>query len=605
MGSILIIGNVIKDIYLKLDERHNVFETDEEGTPWMNLEFNATSHPYYRRTSVYGGAAVTFEVLSRFGLEADIVGEKLVCDKGEIRESLGREASGYRYILCNEDKITYFVPSERVPTKWSAPTEPIDWLFIDRSATITPDLARHINAFMSISKTTRLAIYLTKGADKIAQDLALNASVIFSEKSLPEKYQQKEVCLISPETLSLGDEAVSWNLEKADMSTHLTVYSIAAASILGALIRGESAKIALLMAKINADQSSLTQSLDVEKLKQMAEIEKYQAKDLAMMAKSLVGTGKGILAADESGGSIHKKFEAAGIPDDEKHRRDYRNLLLTTAGLKDYVNGVILFDETARQRADNGQSFVTFLTNQGIIPGIKVDEGLAKLPNSTEQYTKGLDGLRERLHEYYEMGLRFAKWRAAFEITDMTPTKNAVARNCEILAKYAWTCQQEQLVPIVEPEVVYDGDYSLQHCALVTGRILDALFEALKAKHVRLEACVLKCNMVLAGKQFATPSTAGEVGRATAEVLRQHVPAELAGVVFLSGGQSPEQATENLQAVTNNGPFPWSVTFSFARALQDPALEAWMGQVENVENAQKAFRGRLEKNVEALIKRQN
>ena len=320
-------------------------------------------------------------------------------------------------------------------------------------------------------------------------------------------------------------------------------------------------------------------------------------------AKRLVSEGRGILAADESGGSIHKKFEGMNILDDEEHRRDYRNIFFTTPDLEKFVNGVILFDETARQQSDDGRSFVEYLADKGILPGIKVDQGLEPIDGSNEKYTKGLEGLPDRLEEYYEMGARFAKWRAAFEVTDHSPSQLAIRKNAEILAQYALDCQNAGIVPIVEPELVYDGDYSIEKSIEYTGHILDALFEELKRKNVSLPGCILKVNMVLAGKRYQTQSTPAEVGKATAEVLRAHAPAELAGVVFLSGGQTVTQATENLQAVTNNGPFPWPGTFSFARALQDPALTAWKGDNTNTDAARAGFRERLVANCDALKKK--
>jgi fructose-bisphosphate aldolase class I len=290
------------------------------------------------------------------------------------------------------------------------------------------------------------------------------------------------------------------------------------------------------------------------------------------------------------------------IPDDEQHRRDYRNIFFTTPNLEDYASGVILFDETARQHADNGQDYVSFLTDRGVIPGIKVDQGLVNYEDSDEKYTQGLDGLPERLAEYYQMGARFAKWRAAFEVTDHSPSDRAIKDNADILASYAKDCQNANIVPIVEPELVYDGDYTIEQNIEITSKILDQLFKSLAEKDINLAGCILKVNMVLAGKKQEKQSTPEEVGKATAMVLREHVPKELAGVVFLSGGQSVTQATDNLQAVTNNGPFPWNVTFSFARALQDPALQAWKGDNANADTARAAFRERLIANARALTK---
>ncbi len=600
MGSILIVGNIVKDIYLRLDERQNVFEKDSNNVPWLNLGFDGSSHKFFRRTSVYGGAAVTLEVLNKFGVDAEISGAKLRYENGELVEN-DQKTSDYRYVLCSGEKISYFVPSTRTHTSLSAPSRPVDWVFIDKSATITTALVESLETFFAVSKNTRLAVYVSKDASEVARNLAKRATLIFSEITPPKELVDRTF-IIKNDTISINDDKVTWNLAKTDMLTHLTVHSIAAASIIGALFSGKNKLESMDLAKANVENASLAGALDIKKLEEIVKKEKSEEIDLEMMAKSLMTLKKGILAADESGGSIHKKFESMNIPDDFEHRRDYRNIFFTTKDLEKFVSGVILFDETAKQKADNGQNFVEFLTSRGIIPGIKVDQGLADLPNSSEKYTKGLDGLDERLKEYYQMGLRFAKWRAAFEVTESTPTENAIEKNCEILAKYALLCQQTHIVPIVEPEVVHDGNYSAKHCALLTGKILDVLFEKLKELGVRLEACILKCNMVLAGKQFETQSTPGEVGELTAKTLRDHVPKELAGVVFLSGGQGVEQSTDNLQAVTNQGPFPWPVTFSFARALQGPALEAWLGDNNNADKARSAFYDRLVANTNALIK---
>ena len=372
-------------------------------------------------------------------------------------------------------------------------------------------------------------------------------------------------------------------------------------------IPGNSVEDSLTLARINIENSKLNAVLPLAELQEIAE-NASPKENLELIAANLVLKPKGILAADESGGSIKKKFSQLDIPDTYENRRDYRNIFFTTKDLEKYVNGIILFDETARQLADNGQNYVDFLTSRRIIPGIKVDQGLTKFDNSLETYTKGLVGLDERLKEYYMMGLRFAKWRAAFEIrlsttgAILTPTTHAIEENCRILAEYAKKCQSAGLVPVVEPEVVYDGYYSIDQNAEITGKILDELFKKLTDFGVNLRACILKVNMVLAGKNYETPSTPEEVGAKTAEVLKNHVPAELAGVVFLSGGQTVKQATDNLAEVEKNGPFPWPVTFSFARALQDPALYAWKGNNENADAARQAFLDRLIANTEALKK---
>ncbi len=604
MSKILIIGNVLKDIYLRLNERKESLETDAAGTKWLNLGFNGSSHEFFRRTSVYSGAVVTLEVLQKFGLEADIFGEIASVDHGGIAIDTVKTAN-YRYILAAEDQISYLVPTEKHPTVFDATDLAPDyrWVFLDRSAILSKELVENLSKILENHKSLRLAFYAPKRIPTFIEPLLKRAEIIFTDQPLRDKNIKDKVCQISETEISFKGRVVQLkDLPKTELFTHLTTYSIIAASVLGSLLNQKSAEDALLLAKLNIENTKLDETLPLSELEILGSEEKSAAVNLRQMAKQLVAPRKGILAADESGGSIHKKFEAMNIPDDYDHRRDYRNLFFTTPGLEKYVNGVILFDETARQVADDGRDFVKYLTSKGIIPGIKVDLGLANLPGSQEKYTLGLNGLADRLKEYFSMGLRFAKWRAAFEISQTTPTKNAVYKNTEILATYAKMCQDARIVPIVEPEVVFDGDYPVEHCAGITGIILKELFAELERQEVDPEATILKVNMILAGKKYQTQSTPKEVGDWTAKTLRRFVPKNLAGVVFLSGGQTPEQATENLQEVTNLGPYPWPVTFSFARALQGPALEAWQGDNQNYPEAQKAFLERLEANCTALKK---
>lgn len=602
MSKILIVGNILKDIYLKLNERQEALETDQNGVKWLNLGFNGSTHQFFSRTSIYSGALVTLEVLRNFGLNAEIYNQQTkVNDSGFITDDL--RATNYRYILCADNQISYLTPSEKHRTIFNPENldSDVSWLFLDRSTIIDKTLVENLLKVLDGSHL-HFAFYAPKRISKVAEPLLKRAEIVFTDRPLPVEIKGK-LCEISEHELKLGaHKAVIRKFEKTEYFTHLTVYSVAAASVLGGLLNAKSEEDTLLMAKLNIENMKLDSTVPFEELESLAEEEKESAINLRQMAKHLVTNGKGILAADESGGSIHKKFESMNIPDDYDHRRDYRNLFFTTPDLEKYVNGVILFDETARQFSDDGRDFVKYLTSKGIIPGIKVDKGLALLPNSEEKYTLGLAGLEERLAEYYDMGLRFAKWRAAFEITATTPTKNAVYKNVDILAQYAKKCQDAGIVPIVEPEVVFDGNYPIEHSAAVTGIILKELFDELVRQEVDLKATILKVNMAIAGKQYETQSTPEEVGAWTAKTLRRFVPEDLAGVVFLSGGQTPEQATANLQAVTNQGPFPWPVTFSFARALQGPALEAWKGNNENYPAAKSAFLERLKANCAALNK---
>ena len=601
MSNILIIGNILKDVYLRMDERLNNFETDEHGTPWLDFGFDGSSHEFFRRISIYGGAAVSLEVLSRFDQQARIAGSKLGFAGGEIVTN-GQQAQRYRYMLCHGNKISYLVPNERTETKWVMPRGMVEWLYVDRSAGVTPALVKEIKNFLSMSQHTRVAFYAPKDLTEADKELIAISNVVFADADTTglNAPNSASVCLISDQDISLGGHTQTWRIERTDLMTHLTMHSIIAASVFGALVKGESVKDALRYAKINAENSSLSGTLPFDKIKALADTQKSEESDIRLVAASMMAPGKGILAADESGGNIHKKFETMLIPDDEQHRRDYRNLLLATPELERYVNAVILFDETTHQKCDDGRDFVAYLTAHGIIPGVKVDEGLANFPDSDEQYTKGIDGLKKRLPEYYAKGLRFCKWRAAFTIDLGKPSDMAILKNCQLLAEYAKICQDCNMVPIVEPEVQYDGNYTIEQSSEITGKVLDILFDELAKAGVKLDATILKVNMVMAGKKYPIQSTPEEVGRATAAMLKSHVPENVAGVVFLSGGQTVEQATDNLAAIIKNSPFPWPVTFSFSRALQMPALETWKGDNDKIPAARDAFKARLIANVDAL-----
>jgi fructose-bisphosphate aldolase class I len=312
--------------------------------------------------------------------------------------------------------------------------------------------------------------------------------------------------------------------------------------------------------------------------------------DLHRTAEALVAPRKGILAADESGGTIKKRFDAIGVESTEENRRAYRDLLFTTAGVEEYISGVILFDETIRQAAADGTPFPELLARRGIIPGIKVDKGAKPLANAPgETITEGLDGLRERLGAYGELGARFAKWRATYTIGPDLPSQYAIWTNAHALARYAGLCQEAGIVPIVEPEVLMDGDHTIETSFRVTSKVLNALYTELHDQRVELEGTLLKPNMVLSGYDAPEKASADEVAELTIRCFLRHVPAAVPGIVFLSGGQSDEDATAHLNAMNARGPHPWELSFSYGRALQAPALKAWRGDPANVEAAQKAF----------------
>jgi fructose-bisphosphate aldolase, class I len=316
------------------------------------------------------------------------------------------------------------------------------------------------------------------------------------------------------------------------------------------------------------------------------------APELELTARALVAPGKGILAADESDGTIKKRFDSIGVESTEENRRAYRDMLFTTPGAEEFISGVILFDETIRQKSADGTPFPELLASKGIIPGIKVDKGAKPLANAPgETITEGLDGLRERLQEYRELGARFAKWRATYSISvdaDL-PSNYCVWTNAHALARYAALCQEAGLVPIVEPEVLMEGEHTLHDSFRVTARVLFAVYTELRDQRVVLEGTLLKPNMVLAGYDSSDQPSDDEVADETLRCLRERVPAAVPGIVFLSGGQSDEQATSRLNAMNARGPHPWQLSFSYGRALQAPALKAWVGKAENLEAAQQAY----------------
>jgi fructose-bisphosphate aldolase, class I len=314
-------------------------------------------------------------------------------------------------------------------------------------------------------------------------------------------------------------------------------------------------------------------------------------------ATEIVAEGKGILAADESDGTIKKRFDSIDVESTEEARRAYRDLLFTTEGVEDYISGVILYDETIRQTAADGTPFPKLLESKGVIPGIKVDKGAKPLALAEgETVTEGLDGLRGRLEEYRDLGARFTKWRGVISIGTRIPSEYCIWTNAHALARYAALSQEVGLVPIVEPEVLMDGDHTIERSFEVTSHTLHAVFTELRDQRVQPEGILLKPNMVLSGYECPEQASHEEVAAETIRCFKRHVPSAVPGIVFLSGGQSDEDATANLNAMNAMGAHPWQLSFSYGRALQAPALKAWSGKEENVEAAQRAYYHRAKMN---------
>ena len=311
---------------------------------------------------------------------------------------------------------------------------------------------------------------------------------------------------------------------------------------------------------------------------------------LEEIAEYIVSDGKGILAADESNPTCGKRFDSIGVESTESNRRDYREMLFRSSGMKDNIGGVILFDETIRQNAQDGTPLVELIKNQGALPGIKVDKGLAPLDSSPEEtLTQGLDGLDERCKEYFTLGAKFTKWRAVIKISDDIPTDACIQANMEALAKYAKIVQENNMVPMVEPEVLMDGNHSIERCYEVTSKSLNTLFKCLKDQGVNIAGTILKPNMVTSGSTAESQASIQEVAEMTVQCLKENVPSDLPGITFLSGGQSDVNATAHLDAMNKIGGFSWKLSFSYGRALQQPSLKAWLGKEENVPQAQEAL----------------
>ncbi len=612
MSKILIIGNVLKDVYLKLDERRNKFERDQNGIGWMNLGFNGESHAFFQRSSIYGGAAVTLETLSRLGIDTRIMGSNAEFKSGQLTGQ--GDPANYRYIFCHDGEITYFVPSERKITEWTMPKDSPEWILVDRSAMISERLVDELKNFRKFSPTTKLAVYLTKNISPLMERLAEMADLLFVENE-PPVHQKEEIvdkidlgrpdeqlkCYISPRKIVFGESEESWQLDRTNMMTHLTVYNMITATILGVIVAGGTTSDAVLWAKLNAEHTTLENALSARRLKELAEAEKEKRADIALIAKSIMAPRKGVLAADESEQTLTERLVEFGIGANSRTRTEYRKLLLTTPELKDYASGVILTEQTAKEKVQGRQTYLDYLTSRGIVVGVKADQGQAHLPGTDETYTLGEKNLAGRLRGYYDDGFRFAKWNAKFEIAENKPSYIAIEKAAELLASFARECQLSGLLPMIEVNISHDGDYSIKKSIEVTDRILINVFDKLERRRVDLSKVILKVSMVSGGAKAVEATTSREVGIATAAVLKHAVPRQVAGILLLSGGIEAKVATENLSSVIQSGPFDWPVSFAFGRALQYPVMATWKGKTENEKAAQAALRRHLQDNT-AIIR---
>lgn len=655
---ILAIGDIVTDAFIMLKEDEAEVTEDAHGNKKLVLPFG--SKPPYDHVDIVQAvgpspnAAVAFARLgARSGLMAymgdDLPGKDMLAYLGEqavdtstISVTEGVK-SNYWYVLRYGAERTILVKNEKYDYSWQEPRETPDWIYLSAldgaSWQLHQELLSYLRKYPDIKLVFQPGTFHFKwGTEKLAEIYARSYMTVMNKEEAADVTGRdvNDIEDLFDGLHNLGAEIVviTDGPKGSYASDGKKVISIPnypdpappldrtgagdafASTITTALAQGESLETALTWAPINSmnvcqhlgaqagllDKEAILELLgnapDDYKPTVIAGTHEPSLEDIA---RTLVENPKGIFAADESGGSIHKRFVQYDIEDTEEVRRKYRQLFFTTPDIEHQLSGVILFDETARQKSDDGTPFPELLRSRGIIPGIKVDKGIVPLPGfDGEGVTSGLDGLPERLSDYHDMGLRFAKWRAAFTVTDTLPSDAAIAANVHALARYALDCQNAGIVPIVEPEIVHEEDFSIERAKEVSARILDALFEELTLLGVNRKALLLKTSMVLAGSK-RDQSSPNDVARATIDTLVHHVPHDVAGIVFLSGGQTPEQATANLQAITNQGEQAWPITFSYSRALQEPVIEVWGGQPENTAHAQEVFRGLVQTNSDATV----
>ena len=581
MSKILVVGNVLKDTYLQLDERENRFERDERGVNWLDMSFDGAAWKYFHRTSVYSGAAVSLSVLTQLGVTAEISHVRTTLRQGEIEWQDAPVI--YRYILSCKDEVSYLVPSGRVETEWQEPAEVPEWILVDRSAVVAERLVGAIWQYQQEHPGVKLAVHLAKRLTPAARRLAGFADLVFVEDE-PVK-TTAQVCHLGRKRLTLGTAEENWEMERVDTMTHLTIFSTMAATVLAVLSQGGDEREALLWAKLNIEAASLDRSPTRERLEQLAAAEIEKRRNVRLLARELMEPGRGVLAIDEAPERLNRRLEAQGLEARAERRKEFYELLLTTPHLERRLSGVILSEENARMKLSNGRTLLEQAILKGVMPGIKADKGLSEGADG-EKYTLGEERLAERLKNYYGRGFRFAKWRAVFESDNGKPGYFALEENTRRMAEFAKQCQLAGLVPVVEPEVLVGERTTLPECVRATARVLIRTLEQLRARHVELDKLVLKVNLLVAGKKVEVKST--EVGFATAKVLGMLIPAEVAGVLILSGGREPQQILADLEALQAEGGLPCRTSFSFSRALENPVLEAWQAEADAAQRARVA-----------------
>ena len=627
--SILSIGNATKDIFLEIGDEK--IHKDEQNLFHYDLTFDDSTLEYQRKAGIFGGVILSEKIFQAAHLKSF----SNVNPRGLSNYNFDDPKINFldRYIISHQEQ-SFVLSNKPRKMQWVAPIFVPETIYV-ADANFSKNYLESFRNYLKNHPEITLIFSLNDFSTDLAREFFHRASLVFVDLNQPVlsdiidyssvESAVKSFCDLGVRSVvfTRGKEIIVGSNEKiAQIETDFKLNSFYQNQIFRAAYIAEdfmSSDIEqnLKTAAVIAGESDFNNILKpvfanqiLKKKSDEYSVEVLQKDEnllekMQKVAKDLVAKPKGIFAADESGGNIHKKFESLGIDDTAENRRKYREMFFTTPDIENYLSGVILFEETIEQSNSSGENFVDYLKSRGLLTGVKLDGGLQSLAGfDGETIAVGLDSLEEKLKKYSSRGLDFAKWRVAFtvDVEKDYPSRAAIAANVQILARYAKLCQNYGIVPIVEPEVIFDGNHSAKDCRIATGRILLDLFDELKLFEVDLTATILKVNMVLAGKNFELPSSPREVASETVNVLKKCVPKELAGIVFLSGGQTVQQATDNLQAITNLGPFDWGVAYSYARALQEPAMKAWAGKDENVRVAQLAFMDRVSANSHALYK---
>lgn len=627
--SILSIGNATKDIFLEIGNE-KVYK-DEQNLFHYDLTFDDSTLEYDRKAGIFGGIILSEKIFQAAHLKSF----SNINPRGLSNYNFEDSKINFldRYIISHDNK-SLILSSKPRNMEWVAPIFVPETIYIadynfskSYLSSFRNYLKKHpeINLIFSLNDFSielvreffdRASLVLVDLKNPVLSDI-INYSSIENIVDSLNNLGVRNVVLTDNEKIIVGNSEKIVQIETGFKRNSFYQHHIFRAAYIAEDFLSNDIEKNLKIATAIARESDFNNILKPFFAEQIANknqseyiIEVLRKEDepdekMEKVIKKLMQKPKGIFAADESGGNIHDKFKKYGIEDNFENRRRYREMFFTTPDIENYLSGVILFEETIEQNTSEGENFVKYLKNRDILVGVKLDEGLEPLFGfDGEMISKGLDSLDSKLQKYSKKGLDFAKWRVAFniDVNKNYPSKASIAANVQILARYAKACQNYGIVPIVEPEVIFDGDHPIKDCRIATGRVLMDLFDELRLFEVDLSKIILKTNMITAGKQFKFQSSAKEVANETANIIHKIVPKEIGGIAFLSGGQDIVQTTENLKEIANSVAPDWKITYSYARALQEPAMKAWAGKDENVRVAQLAFMDRVSANSHALYK---